>query len=183
LEEDDPLNLAALHSHLVEEHAYQGSLRSVERYFRAQFPKPKKRARRRVETPSGAQAQVDWSEHRRLWIAGEEQTAYRFHFKLSWSRLGVRVWSDRKDQLSWHHVHNEAFRRVGGVVATVRVDNEKTAVVRGAGAWGEINPAYRRYALAVRFHIDACPPRSPWYKAWASHCTSCGLFATISPLS
>jgi len=41
------------------------------------------------------------------------------------------------------------------------VDNEKTAVSRGAGAWGEINPAYRRYAQALRFHVDACAPGSP----------------------
>jgi hypothetical protein len=46
----------------------------------------------------------------------------------------------------------------------VRVDNEKTAVVRGAGAWGTINPAYRRYALLMRFHVDACAPREPQAK-------------------
>jgi hypothetical protein len=28
------------------------------------------------------------------------------------------------------------------------VDNEKTAVDRGTGAWGTINPTYRRYAGA-----------------------------------
>jgi hypothetical protein len=32
------------------------------------------------------------------------------------------------------------------------VDNERTAVVRGAGAWGTINVAYRRYATVLRFH-------------------------------
>lgn len=46
----------------------------------------------------------------------------------------------------------------------MRVDNEKTAVVRGAGAWGEINPQYLRYAESVRFHADACAPRSPEHK-------------------
>ena len=71
------------------------------------------------------------------------------------------MWSPRKDQLAWHRVHNEGFRRLRGVPAVVRVDNEKTAVSRGAGAWGTINPAYRRYAETVRFHIDACAPRAP----------------------
>ena len=32
---------------------------------------------------------------------------------------------------------------------------------RGAGAWGEVHPAYRRYAEIARFHVDACAPRSP----------------------
>jgi hypothetical protein len=63
--------------------------------------------------------------------------------------------------LAWLSCHSRAFERLGGVPATVRVDNEKTAVARGAGAWGIINPAYRRYADALRFHVDACPPRAP----------------------
>lgn len=44
------------------------------------------------------------------------------------------------------------------------MDNEKTAVVRGAGAWGQINPAYRRYGHMLHFHIDACAPRQPQAK-------------------
>ena len=162
--EDGPVNLAELHDYLVREHGYPGSLRSVQRYFRARFPKPRQRARRRVETPPGAQAQVDWAEYRRLWIGGREQTAYGFHLRLSHSRYGALVWSSRKNQLAWHHVHNEAFRRIEGVPATVRVDNEKTVMARGAGPWGELNPSYRGYALAVRFHIDPCVPRSPRHK-------------------
>jgi transposase len=57
-----PLNLADLHEWLVSEHDYPGSRRSVERYHARHLPKPKKRARRRVETPPGAQAQADWAE-------------------------------------------------------------------------------------------------------------------------
>jgi hypothetical protein len=41
------------------------------------------------------------------------------------------------------------------------MDNPKTAIVRGAGPWGEINAAYRSYARAVGFHVDACLPRAP----------------------
>ena len=159
-----PMNLAGLYDWLVAEHDYTGSLRSVQRYYRKRYPRPKRRARRRVETPPGAQAQVDWAEWPRLWIAGRVVYAYQFHMRLSHSRFGARVWSPRKDQLSWHHVHNEAFRRLDGIPATARVDNEKTAVSRGAGVWGELNESYRRYARAVRFHVDVCPPRSPEFK-------------------
>ena len=38
----------------------------------------------------------------------------------------VLVWSRRMDQLSWHHAHNEAFRRLGGLPAVLRIDNLKT---------------------------------------------------------
>ena len=161
---EGPVNLAVLQEWLVSEHDWTGSLRGLQRYFRRHFPKPALRARRRVETPPGAQSQADWAEWPRVWIAGRPVYAYQFHLRLSHSRYGARVWSPRADQLGWHHVHNEGFRRLGGVTATVRVDNLATAVSRGAGAWGELNPSYRRYANAVRFHIDACPVRHPQAK-------------------
>jgi transposase len=159
--EDEGWNAAALYDWLVAEKDYPGSLRSLQRYMQRRYPKPGRRARRRVETPPGAQGQVDWAEWRGVWISGRPLVAYQFHLRLSHSRYGARVWSARKDQLSWHRCHNEAFRRLHGVPAVLRVDNEKTAVSRGAGAWGELNPSYRRYAQAVRFHIDACGPRHP----------------------
>lgn len=162
--EEGPVNLADLHAWLVEEHGYSGSVRSVQRYFRKHFPKPRRRARRRVETPPGAQAQADWAEWSEVWIGDRPVYAYEFHLKLSHSRMGARVWSPRADQLAWHQVHNEGFVRLGGVTATVRIDNPKTAMARGAGPWGTLNPSYRRYARAMRFHIDPCLPRSPQAK-------------------
>lgn len=158
------LNLAALHEYLMEEHRYPGSLRSLQRYFRAHRPAPARRARRRVETVPGAQGQADWAEFPAVRVQGEPRALHAFHLGLSHSRFGAVVWAEREDELSWLHVHNGALRRLGGVPAVIRVDNTKTAIVRGAGAWGEIHPAYRRYAQAVRFHIEACPPRAPEYK-------------------
>ncbi len=161
---ESPLNLARLHEWLVEEHEYPGSLRSVQRYVGRHFPPPRKRARRRVETPAGAQAQADWATFTGVPVGGRQRDLYAFHLQLSHSRHDAVVWSERKDQLSWLAAHNGSLRRLEGVPATIRVDNEKTAVSEGAGAWGRINPAYRRYALAARFHVDACPPRSPGHK-------------------
>jgi transposase len=93
-------NLAALHDHLVQEHDYDGSLRSLQRYVGRHFPKPRIRARRRVETLPGAQAQADWAEFRGVWIGGELVDLYAFHMRLSHSRKGARVWSKSKDQLA-----------------------------------------------------------------------------------
>jgi hypothetical protein len=45
-----------------------------------------------------------------------------------------------KDMLFWLACHTACFARLGGVPATVRVDNEKTAISRGAGVWGTVNP-------------------------------------------
>src|SRR5947208_3822962 len=159
-----PGNVHALHDWLRQEHGYQGSYKSVLRFVRAHYPRPRLRPFRRVETPPGAQAQVDWGEFAGLDVGQGPQKLNAFVMVLSHSRKEVLVWSERMDQLSWHQVHNEALRRLGGVPAVLRIDNLKTGVVAGAGPWGEVNEAYRAYARAVGFHVDACLPRCPEHK-------------------
>lgn len=161
VQEQTPSNVTDLFDFLVAEHDYPGSLRSVQRYVRSAFPAPPVRARRRVETPPGGQAQADWAHFPRVLLAGRSVDLLAFSMQLSYSRGDVIVWSESAEQLAWLAVHNQAFRRLGGVPATVRVDNVKTAVSRGAGAWGVINATYRRYAQTARFHVDACQPASP----------------------
>ena len=80
------VNLAALHGWLRREHGYEGSLRSVQRYWRRAFPAPAVRARRRVETPAGAQAQVDWAHFPGLLLGDEVVDLVALHMVLSWSR-------------------------------------------------------------------------------------------------
>jgi transposase len=160
----EKLNLGALHEYLVAEHGYTGSLRSVQRYFQAHYAPPPRRARRRVETPPGAQAQADWAFFPGTVVGRRSVDLLGFHLQLSWSRFAALVWSLRKDQLAWQEVHIAGLTRLRGVPACIRVDNEKTAVVRGAGAWGEHNPSYQRFAERARFHIDVCPPRAPQSK-------------------
>lgn len=161
LQDPERLNLAHLHDWLVTEHDYPGSQRSLQRYWKATYPAPRIHARRRVETPPGAQIQADWADFPSVIVGGERLYLRAFRMVLSHSRRDAIVWSLQKDMLAWLSCHTEALRRLGGVAATVRVDNEKTAVSRGAGAWGEVNATYRRYAQLMRFHVDACPPRTP----------------------
>jgi len=77
---------------------------------------------------------------------------------LSHSRMPAVVWSRSEDQVSWLRCHNEGFRRLGGIPAVNRIDNVKTAIAGGAGAWGVLHKTYRAYAKAVKFHVDACTP-------------------------
>jgi transposase len=163
-QEDGPVNLGDLHAWLCSEHDYDGSLRSVQRYWKRTYPAPAIRARRRVETPAGAQAQVDWAHFPGVTVGGIAVDLLALHMVLSWSRKEAIVWSRGKNMLAWLGCHTACFERLGGVAATLRVDNEKTAVSRGAGAWGTVNPAYRCYATTLSFHVDACPPRQPQAK-------------------
>jgi transposase len=156
-----PPNVRALYEHLVEMHDYAGSYNSVRRFVRARYPRPRIRTYRRVETPPGAQTQSDWGEFPRMDLGAGPEPLHAFAMVLSHSRKPAVVWSRREDLLAWLTCHNGAYRRLGGVAAVNRIDNVKTAISQGAGAWGTIHPTYRAYARAVGFHVDACAPRAP----------------------
>ncbi len=75
---DRPINVRLLYEQLGAEHGYAGSYKSVLRYVRRHYPRPKLRPYRRVETPPGAQAQVDWGTVEDLDIGAGPETLYAF---------------------------------------------------------------------------------------------------------
>lgn len=156
-----PVNVRDLYEHLVAAHGYSGSYKSVVRYVRSHYPLPKIRTYRRVETPPGAQTQTDWAEYPWVDVGDGPQPLHAFVMVLSHSRKPAFVWSRSEDELHWLSCHNSAYRRLSGVAAVNRIDNVKTAIAKGAGAWGVINETYRTYARTVGFHIDACSPGEP----------------------
>jgi transposase len=161
-----PPSVQLLQEFLHDEYGYNGSYKSVRKFVRARYGRPPIRPFRRVETPAGAQSQSDWGEFRRVDLGDPEgpTTLYAFVMVLSHSRKEAVVWSRSMDQLAWHHVHNEAYQRLGGVAAVNRIDNLKTGIARGCGAWGQINEQYRVYARMMGFHVDACEVRAPEQK-------------------
>src|SRR5262249_26868680 len=132
---DRPINVRALYDWLRAEQAYAGSYKSVLRWVRRQYPPPRLRPFRRVETPPGAQAQVGWGEFAGIDLGDGPETLYGFVLVLSHSRKVALVWCRQMDQLAWQHAHTEAFRRLGGIPAVLRIDNLKTGVAHGAGPW------------------------------------------------
>ncbi|MBC7138116.1 MAG: DDE-type integrase/transposase/recombinase [Defluviimonas sp.] len=133
----------------------------MQRYWSRTYPAPAIRARRRVETPAGAQARVDWAEFPGAVPGDEVVDLVALIVTLSWSRKRAVVWARSKDMLSWQSCQIASFRRLGGVPAVLRIDNVKTAIAKGAGAWGAINETCRRFAAQLKFHVDACQPRPP----------------------
>ena len=73
--------------------------------------------------------QADWAHFPDVIVGGRARSLTAFKMVLSHSRKDAIVAG-----------HSEAFRRLGGVPATVRIDNEKTAVVRGAGIYNTACP-------------------------------------------
>lgn len=168
LPKDRSPNMHSLWSHLVDQYGYNGSYKSVRKFARERFPTPPKRPFRRIETPPAAQVQSDWLEtHVRLLDSDgcvSLVKLYGFVMTLSHSRKTAIIWSQRMDQLAWHHVHNEAFKRLGGIAAVNRIDNLKTGVASGSGVWGEINSSYAAYARTMGFHVDPHEARQPQQK-------------------
>lgn len=155
-----PINVLELYDELVESHDYSGSYKTVLRYVRKRFGYPPRRTYRRIETPPGAQAQVDWGEFPRVVVDGRVVKLYAFVMVLSHSRKPAVIWSTSMDMLAWLHCHNAALHRLGGVPAVLRIDNLKTGVASGAGPTATINPTYARYAQSMRFHVDPCERRA-----------------------
>jgi transposase len=164
LAKDRAPNVKELWTFLADNYGYTGTYKSVQKYVAKRFPKPAKRPFRRVETPPAAQVQSDWMDmpiRLRTEQGVELVTLHGFVMTLSHSRKSVVVWSERMDQLAWHRVHNEAFKRLGGIAAVNRIDNLKTGVAHGSGIWGEINQAYSAYARSMGFHVDPHQVRQP----------------------
>jgi transposase len=166
LGQERPPSVQLLHEFLRAEYGYDGSYKAVRKFVRARYGRPPIRPFRRVETPPGAQTQSDWGEFRQVDLSDADgpTTVYAFVMVLSHSRKDAVVWSRAMDQLAWHHVHNEAYRRLGGVAAVNRIDNLKTGIATGCGPWGQINEQYRVYARMMGFHVDACELRAPEQK-------------------
>ena len=167
LPKDRSPNVKELWTFLSDEYRYNGTYKSVQKYIAKRFPKLLKRPFRRVETPPAAQTQSDWMDvpiRLRTDRGVELTTLYGFVMTLSHSRKSAVIWSTRMDQLAWHRVHNEAFKRIGGVAAVNRIDNLKTGVAHGSGVWGQINQAYSAYARTMGFHVDPHQVRQPQQK-------------------
>jgi len=117
-------SIKELHAWLQSTHGYQGSYKSVRKWVRTTFPPSPIRSYRRVETPPGAQMQIDWKEDVKIDIGdpGGPTKLNAFVMELSHSRGTAVVWSRTRDQLAWQHCHVEALKRLGGVAAMGRVD-------------------------------------------------------------
>jgi transposase len=153
---DRPEGVKHLLWHLREQ-GYRGSYASVRRYVRKRMAPPKLSPVRRVETRPGAQAQVDWvSGPMVVEELGGAVTLHAFVMSLSHSRMWCVLWSVRQDLLSWIACHNRALEFLGGVPASVRIDNLKTGVSSGAGPWAVLHPGYASYATQMGFAIDPC---------------------------
>ena len=159
-ERPEPVKL--LYETLQGEHGYTGSYKAVVRYVRRRTEQPKVQPFRRMATKPGAQGQADWLQ-KKVYVhqLGGFTKLSAFILVLSHSRMWAVVWSLGENMLCWLGCHNRAFEFLGGIPSTMRIDNLKTGVASGCGAWATLNPGYEAYAAQMGFVVDPHRVRTP----------------------
>jgi transposase len=118
-------NAMAIWQDLVDDHGFQGRYASVRRFVAKLRGNTAPEARVLITTPPGEEAQVDYGQG--PMVRDRETGKYRrtrlFVLTLGYSRKSVRLLTWRSSAQIWAELHERAFRRLGGAVRVVVLDN------------------------------------------------------------
>lgn len=138
-------NATAIWQDLVTEYSFPHSYQSVKRFVNKLHPPELKPARAVIITEPGEEAQVDYGTG--PWVRDPHSGKYRrtrlFVMTLGYSRKCVRLLSFRSSSRIWAELHEQAFRRLGGSVRVVVLDNLREGVLKADIHDPTLNPLYR----------------------------------------
>jgi len=144
---------------LVDGHGFPARYASVRRFvltLRGQRPPE---AHPVIVTAPGEEGQVDYGTG--PMVRHPETGKYRrtrlFIFTLGYSRKSVRLLLFRSSTRRWAELHQEAFRRLGGAVKVVILDNLREGVLKPDIYEPTLNPLYRD--LLTHYGAVALPCR------------------------
>jgi len=119
---------AAIYRDLVDDHGFVAGYASVQRFvrrLRTERGEAGADAHPVIETAAGEEAQVDHGGDGPM-VRDPETGKYRrmrlFVLTLGYSRKSVRLLAWRSSSEMWARLHEQAFRRLGGVTLTVVLD-------------------------------------------------------------
>jgi transposase len=144
---DDGRTATSIWQALVDQHGFAARYASVGRFVRglrgAGAGTPE--ARVVIATRPGEEAQVDYGEGPmvRHPTTGKYRRTRLFLFTLAHSRKSVRLLTWKSSTKIWAQLHEQAFRRLGGVTATVVLDNLREGVLEPDVYDPVLNPLYR----------------------------------------
>ena len=138
-------NAMAIFQDLVDVHGFTGSYESVKRFVRKLRGKQSPEARVVIETAPGEEAQVDYGAGPmvRDTQTGKYRRTRLFVLTLGYSRKAVRLLVFRSSSQIWAELHEQAFRRLGGVTRVIVLDNLGEGVLTPDVHDPAINPLYR----------------------------------------
>jgi transposase len=115
----------AIWQDLTDDHGFSAKYASVRRYVAKLRGVSPAEARVVIPTIAGEEGQVDYGEGPMVrWVAtGKYRRTRLFVFTLAHSRKAVRLLTWRSSTQIWCELHERAFRRLGGTIKVVVIDN------------------------------------------------------------
>jgi len=138
-------NAMAIWQDLVDAHGFPARYASVRRFVIKLRGQRTPEAHPIIVTAPGEEAQVDYGDGPmvRHPVAGKYRRTRLFVMTLGYSRKSVRLLTFESSARRWAELHEEAFRRLGGAVRVVVLDNLKEGVLTPDLYDPTLNPLYR----------------------------------------
>ena len=159
------LSAQRIYQDLVTEHRFTGSYDSVKRFVRS-LERATEIPFRRMECAPGHELQVDFGQGAWILVEGKRRRSHLFRGVLSHSRKGYTEATPRQSTEHFIRCLENAFRSIGGVPATVVIDDVPRHIIdlEGPGDTAKGPPR----VLEATDELARCPGgRRP-------HCRPCG---------
>ena len=152
-------NAMAIWQDLVDDHGFPAGYASVRRFVSTVRQQPAVEARVVIASAPGEEAQADYGDG--PMVRDPDSGKYRrtrlFVLTLGYSRKAVRLLVHRSSAQVWAELHERAFRRLGGTVRVVVLDNLKEGVLTPDIYDPTLNPLYRD--VLAHYGVVALPCR------------------------
>jgi transposase len=152
-------NAMAIWQDLVDDHGFRARYASVKRFVAKLQGQPVKEACAVITTAPGDECQVDYGEGPMVRDAATSK--YRrtrlFTLTLGYSRKSVWLLAWRSSAKVWAELHERAFRRLGGTLRWVVLDNLREGVLTPDIYDPSLNPLYRD--VLAHYGVVALPCR------------------------
>jgi len=152
-------NAVAIWQDLVDDHGFPAQYASVRRFVVQLRGHTPAEARVVITTAPGEEGQVDYGDGPMVRVRGTDK--YRrvrlFVLMLGCSRKSVRLLTEKSSAQIWAELHERAFRRLGGTVRVIVLDNLKEGVLTPDIYDPALNPLYRD--VLAHYGVVALPCR------------------------
>jgi transposase len=152
-------NAMAIWQDLVDGHGFPARYASVRRFVAAVRGRTPTEARVVIATAPGEEGQVDYGEGPmvRHPKTGKYRRTRLFVLTLGYSRKSIRLLVWQSSAQTWAELHERAFRRLGGTVHVIVLDNLKEGVLTPDVYDPALNPLYRD--VLAHYGVVALPCR------------------------
>jgi transposase len=152
-------NAMAIWQDLVDDHGFSAKYASVRRFVLKLRGATPPEARVVITTGLGEEGQVDYGEGPMVRdpVTGKYRRVRLFVLTLGYSRKAVRLLTWRSSAQIWAELHERAFRRLGGTVKVIILDNLGEGVLTPDIYDPALNPLYRD--VLAHYGVTALPCR------------------------